>query len=253
MSLDTYRAFISELTEASSKVIKPYFGLPDLKVDSKSDASPVTEADRGAEKIMREMIEKKFPTHGIIGEEFGTVGADSEFVWVLDPVDGTISFSHGCPLFGTLIGLLRDGKPVLGAIHQPLLNQLCVGDGSSTELNGRPCLMRSTPELAKATLCSTDLTHIEQKKNYTKFDALRRQCRLFRGWGDCYGYLLAATGWIDIMIDPIMNPWDILPLIPVIRGAGGVITTWEGGDPVSGKSCVVANKSLHPLVIEALN
>ena len=136
------RAFVEKLAAASGEVIRPYFAAPDLDVEFKGDRSPVTQADREAEAVMRELIGQHYPQHGIVGEEFGTENDGAEFVWVLDPIDGTISFASGCPLFGTLIGLLHEGKPMLGAIHQPVLEQLCVGDNASATLNERAVRMR---------------------------------------------------------------------------------------------------------------
>ena len=247
------RAFVEKLAAASGEVIRPYFAAADLDVELKGDRSPVTQADREAEAVMRELIGQHYPQHGIVGEEYGTENDGAEFVWVLDPIDGTISFASGCPLFGTLIGLLHDGKPVLGAIHQPILEQLCIGDNASTTLNGRAVRLRPCPRLDEAFLLATDLGNIARHQNFERFEALRARTSRFRTWGDCFGYLLLAGGGADVMLDPIMNPWDLLPLIPVIRGAGGVITTWTGGDAASGASCVAANETLHPQVIEMLN
>ncbi|MEM7204571.1 MAG: histidinol-phosphatase [Planctomycetota bacterium] len=247
-----HRQFVHTLAEASGAVIRPYYAAPDLAVESKSDATIVTRADRDAEACMRELITRHFPGHGILGEEYGKENADAEFVWVLDPIDGTLSFAHGSPLFGTLIGLLHQGQPVLGAIHQPVLGQLCVGDGVATTRDGRPVRVRATAALADAVLCTTDLGSVDEYQDLARFDGLRRQVKLFRTWGDCYGYLLLASGFIDAMVDPIVNPWDVLPLIPVVRGAGGVITTWDGGDPVEGASCVAAAPGVHAPVLAAL-
>ena len=247
------RRFLEKLATASGEVIRPYYAAADLDVELKGDRSPVTRADREGEAVMRELIGKHYPQHGVVGEEFGTHNDGAEFVWVLDPIDGTISFASGCPLFGTLIGLLRDGEPVLGAIHQPVLGQLCVGDNTATTLNGRAVRLRPCARLDDAVLLATDLRNIERHQNLERFEALRRRTGLFRTWGDCYGYLLLAGGGGDVMLDPIMNPWDLLPLIPVIRGAGGVITTWAGESATDGKSCVAANEHLHPQVIKLLN
>ena len=252
-NLDEFKKFTATLVEASSKVIVPYFANPDLFVEFKADDSPVTVADRNAEAVMRELIIKHYPNHGIIGEEFGTDNEAAEFVWVLDPIDGTISFAGGVPLFGTLIALLHKGQPVLGAIHQPVLKQFCLGDNETTTLNGRPVQVRQTNTLIEATLLTTDILNIARHQNHDKFDVLLNQVRLFRMWGDCYGYLLLASGWVDIMLDPIMNPWDILPIIPVIQGAGGVITDWNGKSAVEGTSCIAASPQLHGLVLAILN
>lgn len=254
MDLRDYHAFMAELAEASARVIRPLFGDAALAVETKSDLTPVTAADRGAEELMRSMIARRYPAHGIIGEEFGSERADAEFVWVLDPVDGTKSFASACPLFGTLIALLHRGQPVLGAIHQPILNQLVIGDGRSTTLNARPVRCRRTQSLEAATFLTTDWRAPGRHQNGIAFDAVAARAHIARTWGDCYGYLLVATGWADVMCDPIMNPWDIAALIPVIRGAGGVITDWQGNSPVDAKSIVAsATPELHAEVIAGLN
>lgn len=253
MNSEVYRAFLLELAAASGDFIRPYFASPDLVVETKSDATPVTLADRGAEELMRLMIRKRFPSHGILGEELGSENTGAEFVWVLDPIDGTRAFAAATPLFGTLIALLHQGQPVLGAIHQPILNQLVVGDGSRTTLNGRTVRVRATPGLAEATLLCSSALSPARHQNGQAFGALAQHVKMFRTWGDCFGYLLVATGWADIMCDPIMNPWDIPALIPVIRGAGGIITDWQGRDPVEATSIVAAIPGLHAQVIAALN
>ncbi len=253
MDLTPYRPFLLELARESGAFIAPLFRQPGLAVESKSDASPVTVADRGAEELMRHRIAQKFPTHGIIGEEFGRERADAEFVWVLDPIDGTKSFVSGVPLWGTLIALLHQGQPVLGCIHQPILGQLVVGDGQTTELNGRPVRCRSTQRLEDATLVTSDPLNPAKYQNGACYDALQQRAKLVRTWGDCYGYLLVATGWADISVDPIMNPWDIAALIPVIRGAGGVITDWHGGAAYPAESTIAcATPALHAAVLATL-
>ncbi len=253
MQTDETIRFIHQLTAKSGEIIRPYFADVDLQIDTKADQSIVTAADREAERALRELILSRYPEHGIIGEEFGNENESAEFVWILDPVDGTISFAKGCPLFGTLIGLLHEGRPIVGAIHNPILNQLCIGDGTITTINGRETRVRDNVEIDDATLLTTDIKHIAEHQNADGFDALLEEVKTFRGWGDCYGYLMLALGSADIMVDPVMNAWDLLPLVPVIEGAGGVITTWDGGDPVKGTSCVAATPSLHAYVIERLN
>lgn len=253
MHAATHLPFMAELAQASGDFIRPLFADPAVVVESKADATPVTLADRGAEELMRGMIIERHPSHGIIGEEFGAHQPDSEWTWVLDPVDGTRSFAAGCPLFGTLIALLHEGRPVLGCIHQPVLRQLCIGDGTETTMNGRPVRMRPCARIEDATLLASDVHTAGMHQDGAAFSALARRTKLFRTWGDCYGYLLLAGGWADIMTDPIMNYWDIQALIPVIRGAGGVITDWQGRDPVKGASIIAANQDLHGPVVEALN
>ena len=253
METQEFEAFARELVKASGRIIQSYFADPDLQVDFKEDESIVTRADREAEQAIRDLIAKRYPDHGVIGEEFGTRNGEADFVWVLDPIDGTISFANDCPLFVTLIGLLHQGQPILGVIHNPVLNQLCIGNGRQTRLNDRDVQIRDVDDLSEAMLLCTDVVGVWEHQDKPRFDSLLQSVRLFRGWGDGYGYLLLAAGRADIMLDPIMNPWDILPLIPVVRGAGGVITGWDGGDPVSASSCIAAGKRLHPQVLEALN
>ena len=255
MNHEPFVAFMRELAEASAQVILPYFGARDMGLELKSDASPVTLADRGAEKVMREMIARRFPDHGIIGEEFGTERGDAEYVWVLDPVDGTKSFILGVPLFGTLIGLLHRGRPIVGCIHQPVMRQLMIGDGTLTTLNDRPVRIRPCARLSEASLLTTDPLYPAQYQNGAGFDALTRSVRLYRGFGDCYGYLLLCSGWVDVMVDPIMNPWDLLPLVPVLEGAGARFSDWQGqpANHVGATSMVACAPELHDEVIGLLN
>ncbi len=254
MNLDPYRAFLTELAVQSGEFIRPHYGRLDLAVETKSDASPVTLADRGAEELMRGLIAKKFSAHGIIGEEFGSDRPDAEFVWVLDPIDGTKSFITGVPLWGTLIALLHHGQPVLGAIHQPVLGQLMLGDGTETTLNGRRVRCRATTRLADSTVLTSDPLNPAKYQNGAAYDALIRRAKLVRTWGDCYGYLLVASGWADVCLDPIMNPWDIAALVPILRGAGGAITDWHGRAPYPAESTIAsATPELHAEVLRTLN
>ena len=244
--------FARSLAEASGRLLAERFHEADPTVELKEDRSIVTETDRDAEEMMREMINDRYPGHGIIGEEFGSENTDAEYVWTLDPIDGTISFVSGVPLFGTLIGLMHNGEPILGVIHQPVLGELMIGDGVKTTHNGREVSIRPCSRLEDATLLTTDPNLADRFQDGAKFQALRRSAAMTRTWGDCYGYLMLASGRADIMVDPIMNQWDLVPLIPIIRGAGGVITDWHGGDPVTGNSIVAAGPDLHPQVLEIL-
>lgn len=253
MISETLKPFVRKLAAKSAAVITPHFANNHLEIELKADESPVTRADRNAEAVMRDLIRSEYPSHGILGEEYGEENPDAEFVWVLDPIDGTKSFASGCPLFGTLIGLLHEGKPVLGAIHQPILDQFCYGDCRTTTCNDKRVTLRPTSRLDQATLLTTDLGDIAVHQDGARFQNLVKQTKLLRTWGDCYGYLLLATGWADIMIDPIMNRWDFLPLIPIIQGADGLITAWDGSDALAATSIVAANKRIHSRVIEILN
>ncbi|HYP16561.1 MAG TPA: histidinol-phosphatase [Opitutus sp.] len=254
VDLSPYRLFIAELAARSGDFIRPHFGDLSLAIETKADASPVTIADRGAEELLRSLIAQRFPTHGVIGEELGNDRPDAEFVWVLDPIDGTKSFITGVPLFGTLIALLHQGQPVLGAIHQPILRQLVIGDGATTTLNERPVRCRRVVEVAQATLLTSDPLNPAKYQDGARYDALVRRAKLVRTWGDAYGYLLVACGWADICLDPIMNPWDIAALVPVIRGAGGTMSDWRGGSPYPAESTIAcATAELHTEVLATLN
>ena len=247
-----YKEFIKHLCYESGKIIKTYFRQP-VKIETKGDSSPVTIADKKAEQKLRELIGKEFPQHGILGEEFGHVNPDAKYQWVLDPIDGTKSFISGALSFGTLIGLLKNGKPVLGVFFQPVLNELLIGDNQICTLNDQKVTFRPCKAITEATLLITDYLDIKRYQDIKAFDKLAEQVNLFRSWGDCYGYYLLASGYADIMIDPVMNPWDVLPLIPIIQGAGGIITDYQGNDAVRGKSAVAAAREIHSRVISILN
>ncbi len=254
MDLAPYRAFLHELAVESGAYLRLWFGREDLAVEAKGDDSPVTAADRGAEALLRQRIEARFPDHGIIGEEHGNVREDAEFVWVLDPIDGTKSFITAVPLWVTLIALLHRGRPVLGCIHQPVLGQLLIGDNQSAELNGRSVRCRTGRDLAAATVLTSDHLNLARYQNGPACDAVLGRARLVRTWGDGYGYLLLATGRADVCLDPIMNPWDIAALVPVVRGAGGVISDWRGGEPYPAEHTVAAaTPELHAAVLAGLS
>lgn len=254
VNLESYRTFMIELAHASGEFIRPLYRQPGLAVETKADQSPVTLADRGAEELLRARIARAYPAHGVIGEELGSDRPEAEFVWVLDPIDGTKSFITGVPLWGTLIALLHQGQPVLGCIHQPVLQQLMLGDGTTTTLNGQPVRCRTTVRIEEATLLTSDPVNPETYQDGAAFAALSRRARLARTWGDSYGYLLLASGWADVCLDPIMNPWDIAALVPVIRGAGGVISDWHGGAAYPAESTLAAGTAeLHAEVLAALH
>lgn len=253
MDFSSYQPFMVELARASGDFIRPLFGRRELSVETKDDRSPVTAADRGAEELLRRMIRARFPAHGLLGEELGPENTGADFVWVLDPIDGTKSFITGVPLFGTLIALLHEGQPVLGCIHQPILGQLLVGDGTATTLNGAPVRCRPTTHLADATLLTCDWLSPAQHGRQAGFDRVAGAVHLARTWGDAYGYLLLASGWADLVLDPIMNPWDVAALVPVVRGAGGVITDWHGGAPYpAGSTVAAATPELHAAALALL-
>jgi len=252
LSQDQVIGFAKELADASAAVIRHYFRT-DYEVISKADESPVTIADRRAEEVMRDLISQRFPDHGILGEEHGHYQPDADYQWVLDPIDGTKAFVSHSYLFGTLIALLKKGRPIMGVINHPLLNDFLVGMGGQTWLNGRQVHVRPCNRIEDAVFLSSPYWTVFQYQNGPAFSALTKRVLRHNNWGDCHGYYVVAAGGADIMADPIMNAWDLLALIPIIEGAGGVITDWQGNDAVTGQSIVATGGSIHDEVIRLLN
>ncbi|MGC9450910.1 MAG: inositol monophosphatase family protein [Oceanipulchritudo sp.] len=245
--------FIKRLASESAKVINPLFAKPDLVVEWKEDQTPVTLADRKAEEVMRELISREFPDHGIIGEEFGEDSPHAEYTWILDPIDGTRSFAAGCPLFGTLICLRRQGKPIWGALHLPAMGKLYLGDNKTCWCNDRPTTLRKPPPLKDCFLLTTDPKTPGQHHNPAGWEALVAATGPYRTWGDCFGYTLLVSGGADIMTDSILNLWDIAALLPILRGAGAALSDWYGGVPDGSRGLVTAHPAIHPEVIKLLN
>jgi myo-inositol-1(or 4)-monophosphatase len=243
--LSTRAAFAHRLADEARAVIRPYFRRRIDVVDKGAGGffDPVTEADRRAEEKMRELIGSTYPKDGILGEELGRQAGASGFVWVLDPIDGTRAFIAGQPLWGTLIALERDGAPVLGILDQAFLDERFTGTGGTTEfrnasstqtLKTRPCA-----RLSDAVICTTHpMLHFSEAERQRYF-SVERHCRLSRYGGDCYAYALIVLGFVDLVIETDLKRWDIAPLIPIIEGAGGVVTNWEGR-PMSEGGRVVA-------------
>ena len=251
--LETYKKFAAEMADGCADLIMRYFASPDLIVEQKLYKTPVTAADKGAELFMREMIAKRFPRHGILGEEFGELNPGASLRWVLDPVDGTKSFTAHNAQFGTLICLLCDGKPLVGVINLPATRQMLLGDCETTTLNGRVIRLKNPGPLKDAVVVTTDLDDPPNTHNPQGWADLRKATRKLYTWGDCYGYYLLATGGVQVACDAIMNAWDILPLLPVLRGAGVAVTGWHGENADTATSCVAAHPALHAEVIKILN
>jgi myo-inositol-1(or 4)-monophosphatase len=218
----------------------------------KDDATPVTIADRRAEEIMREEIAHAFPTHGIIGEEYGEHRVDAEYVWVLDPIDGTRAFAAGSPLFGTLISLCRGGVPQWGVINLPVTGCLYMGNNRQAWRNGRLIRARETASLADCLVLISDPKSPYQCQCGAGWDALLAATGHYRSWGDCFGHALVAQGTADIMCDPTLKWWDIAALLPVLRGAGAAVSDWHGGDPVGASSLVACHPRHHATVLGLL-
>ncbi|MBV8120010.1 MAG: histidinol-phosphatase [Alphaproteobacteria bacterium] len=253
--LDTCLALASDLADAAGVVIRPYFRTP-LKVEDKPDLSPVTAADRAAEHAMRELIERRFPGHGIIGEEFGPVRTDAEFIWVLDPIDGTKSFISGVPLFGTLIALTRAGHPILGVIDQAILRERWIGTaGRASRLNGAPIRCRPCAELAAATLFAT-APDMFRGSDTAAFARVSAAAKLTRFGADCYAYGLLAAGFIDVVVEVGLKPYDFCAIVPIVEGAGGIATDWRGGKldlDSDGRVLVAGDRRVHAAALALLN
>lgn len=236
--------------EVARDVIMPLYE-SDLMVELKADRTPVTAADRGAEEAMRAFLERECPAHGVLGEEFGERVGDGRHRWILDPIDGTKSFIHRVPLFGTLIALERDGVPVVGVIACHAVGEIAyAARGEGAWLNGRPVHVSTIPALAQATVSMTSVTGMLQNHPRT-LEALTGHVGLLRAWGDCYGYLMVATGRAEVMLDHEMSIWDAAALYPVITEAGGRMTTWDGVDGV-GDSVAATNGLIHEELLPLL-
>jgi histidinol phosphatase-like enzyme (inositol monophosphatase family) len=258
MSAVDFTRFVHELATRSGEAILPFFRTA-MATQNKAGAGsfdPVTEGDRTAEMVMRRMIKETFPAHGIVGEEFGSERADAEFVWVLDPIDGTRAFVSGLPVWGTLIGLTRGGVPAYGMMHQPFTRERYFGDGKAAHYHGpegeRSIMTRACADLADATVMTTSpkLFKGADKKAYERVEAA---CRLTRYGCDCYAYCMLASGHIDLVIEAGLQPYDIVALIPIIEGAGGIVTNWDGGSAAGGGRIIAAgDRRIHEAAVNLL-
>ena len=257
---DEMLALAERLADASRAVARQHFRTP-VAVDDKADASPVTVADRESETAMRRIIEETHPEHGIIGEEFGRTRADADWVWVLDPIDGTKQFISGKPTFGSLIGLTHRGVPVLGVIEMPALGERWVGargrptlfvdpQGQQREAATRPC-----PALERATFCTTAPELYESAEEKAGYAALRERAKLIYYGGDCHNYGLLSGGFIDVVADAGMSYYDFVALVPVVEGAGGRISDWQGRplrEDTGTRVVAVGDPDLQAQVLEVL-
>ena len=259
MTAIDFAAFVDQLASVSGETILPFFRTA-LSIKNKSIAGgfdPVTAADRAAEVAMRTLIKKSFPAHGIVGEELGTERAEAEYVWVLDPIDGTKSFICGLPAWGTLIALTRRGEPIYGMMHQPFTREHFTGDGSAARYRGpagdRTLRVRPCAALREAVLLTTSPLLMRDADRLC-FQRVEQAARLSRYGGDCYAYCMLAAGHIDLVIETELKPYDILALIPIVEGAGGVVTTWDNGPATDGGRIIAAgDKRVHAEAMRVLN
>jgi inositol-phosphate phosphatase / L-galactose 1-phosphate phosphatase / histidinol-phosphatase len=248
-------AFAHELADRAGEVLRRYFRAP-IAVDYKADESPVTTADREAERVMRELIRSRFPEHGIEGEEFASEHGDAELVWSLDPIDGTKAFLVGRPTFGTLISLLRRGQPVLGIIDQCIAHERWVGIvGEASTCNGSPIRVRACPELEHAVLSTTSPQMFAAGFEQEAFARVAQAVRFPVYGGDCYAYGLLAMGFTDLIIEADLDLHDFAALVPVIEGAGGIITDWRGetlGPGSDGRIVAAGDPRVHAQALKVL-
>ena len=261
-SLLSYVAFAHGLADLAGAAILPHFRRP-LAVTNKAGSGagydPVTVADRAAERAIRAAIARQFPDHGIIGEEFAPQAGASPYQWVVDPIDGTRAFIMGSPLWGTLIGLIEDGVPVLGLMDQPFTRErfwaaegqarLRGPDGGTRRLKARKC-----PGLAEAVLTSTHPDLFGSRPEAAGFARVKKRARMTRYGGDCYGYCLLAAGFVDVVVEAGLKPHDVVALIPIIEAAGGQITTWDNKTALhGGRILATGDRRVHEEALALLN
>jgi len=237
--------------EAGALTLRYYGHLVDA--EGKSDGSPVTIADRNAEQLIRKRVAKRYPDHGVLGEEFGESNQGARVRWILDPIDGTRSFMHGVPLYGVLIGIEADGEPVVGITYFPPLDEMVsAGKGLGCRWNGKPCHVSSVSRIEDAVVCTTDVERLLSKPIGAGWRRLQQRAAFSRTWGDCYGHALVATGRIEAQVDPVMKPWDAGPFLTITTEAGGRFTTLDGRATIHGGSGVSTNGLIHEEVLGEL-
>ena len=258
MTAVDFAAFVDRLATVSGDAILPFFR-SSLGIENKGGPGtfdPVTAADRAAETAMRTLIRESFPEHGIIGEEFGNERIDAEYCWVLDPIDGTKSFIAGMPAWGTLIALTREGEPVYGMMHQPFTRERFTGDSNTARYRGpageRALHVRRCAQLGDALLMTTSPL-LMKEEDRAAFGKVEQAVKLSRYGGDCYAYCMLAAGHVDLVIETELKPYDIMPLIPIIAGAGGIVTCWDGSSPTAGGRIIAAgDKRVHEAAMKVL-
>ncbi len=240
-SLSALREFAADLAWQAGKLTMRYFQT-DFVTETKEDLSPVTIADRSSERLMRELIEKHYPHHSILGEEEGETRPGASFRWILDPIDGTKTFVRGVPMYAVLVGLEREGVPVVGAINLPGTGELLsAAQGQGCTWNGRRARVSSVSTLSESLLLCTDAESMEKYGRDAAYRRLVAATKMQRSWGDAYGYVLVATGRAEVMLDPIMSIWDCAPLLPILQEAGGTFTDWNGTPTIQASEGMATN------------
>ncbi|NMW21973.1 MAG: histidinol-phosphatase [Chlorobiaceae bacterium] len=242
-----------ELAEQAGRLTLDYFSSKSLQVFTKRDATPVTEADRKAEELIRQAIMSRYPEDGLLGEEFEERQTLNNRRWIIDPIDGTKAFIHRVPLYGVMIALEVDGFMQLGVVYFPALGELYHAErGCGAFLNGSPISVSSVSEVRQATVLYTEREYLLDPPSLHPVDTLRRDAALVRGWGDCYGHMLVASGRAEVSVDKVMSPWDCAALIPIVIEAGGCCFDYRGETTISGEGLVSANKIIGTELLEAI-
>lgn len=244
MTDDTLMQAAADVARLAGDVARSYYR-QGVEIGIKEDGSPVTAADRAAERIAREWIEARFPDDGILGEEYGEVRAGAPRRWVLDPIDGTRTFVRGVPLWGSLVAIHEGDTVLAGAAYFPVVDEIVVAaPGQGCWWNGTRCRVSDIADISAATLLTTDDRFPNLTPRREAFATLAVRAGVSRTWGDCYGYLLVATGRAEIMVDNIVSPWDAAAFLPIIQEAGGVCTDWQGNPTPFGGDLIATNEAL---------
>jgi histidinol phosphatase-like enzyme (inositol monophosphatase family) len=242
-----------EMAWKAGKITTRYFQTG-VVTDRKADNSPVTIADRETERYLRAAILERYPAHAVLGEEDGLSGNEgAEWRWILDPIDGTKSFIHGMPLYGVMIGITHKDRPVVGVVNIPALGEIVyAAQGLGCWWNGRACQVSAVKTLNEGLLLTTCATRYDRYDKQAAYDKLVDEARLFRTWGDCYGYLMVATGRAEMMMDPVMNIWDAAALLPILQEAGGTFTDWHGEARIDGGNGIATNGLIFEEVMQII-
>lgn len=242
-----------ELAEQAGRLTLDYFSRKSLQVFTKRDATPVTEADRKAEELIRTAITSRYPEDGLLGEEFEERPSRNNRRWIIDPIDGTKAFIHGVPLYGVLIALEVEGFLKLGVVHFPALGELYHAErGCGAFLNGSSITVSSIADIRQSTVLYTEREYLLDPPSLHPVDLLRHDAGLVRGWGDCYGHMLVASGRAEVSVDKVMSPWDCAALIPVVLEAGGCCFDYRGVTTISGEGLVSANKLIGTKLMDSI-
>jgi histidinol phosphatase-like enzyme (inositol monophosphatase family) len=252
-SLRDLREFAADLAWQAGKLTLRYFQTS-FTTEYKEDLSPVTIADRQAERLIREMIEARYPSHSILGEEEGETRPGATFRWIIDPIDGTKTFVRGVPMYAVLVGLEREGETVVGAINIPALGELLhAAKDEGCSWNGRRARVSSVASLSDALLLCTDSLSMERHGRGAEYRRMADATKLQRSWGDAYGYVLVATGRAEVMLDPIVSVWDLAALLPVIIEAGGTFTDWTGEPTIHSGEAIATNGLVYAQLMGLLD